>query len=326
MLEKPRQKLVTIFGITTVAFGLSIFTELKSALADRIGYLGPVGTFSQQATKVYQSTVPDFDKAIPYDTITGVVTATKSGEVTRGLIPVENSDSGFVAETYRLISVQLDPGFRVIDEVTIPITYSLLVKPGTQAHHIKKIISHPNALRGVSSYLSQNFPNIPQQKENSTATAAKKVSLSDGTTAAIASPNAAPTYGLQTLAQNIQNKNSKTKFWAIVRSGVAYKNPDSNHLIVALEAPKDSQIFSETIALIKDAGFNITNVQSIPVGKSINSNTEPFSKRYRYLIKFKSNSNSNVLKRVSTLLKKVQELGGGQALLIGAYKRPLNIK
>jgi|GEM_PF-4660010 len=112
ILRKPRQKLFTLVGITSVAFGLSFVTEFKLALADRIGYLGPQGTYSEQATKVYQSKAPGFEQAVPYNSITAVTTAIESGEVTRGLIPVENSDSGFVAETYRLILRNKSLGWR----------------------------------------------------------------------------------------------------------------------------------------------------------------------------------------------------------------------
>ncbi|MEO1558710.1 MAG: prephenate dehydratase domain-containing protein [Cyanobacteria bacterium J06632_19] len=94
--------------------GLCFITE-KSVLADELGYLGPIGTYSEQATKVYQSQTPGFEKMVPYKTITAVTTAIKSGEVKRGLIPIENSDSGFVAETYGLIFEKLDPEWRIID-------------------------------------------------------------------------------------------------------------------------------------------------------------------------------------------------------------------
>ena len=78
--RKPPQKFLTLVGITSVAFGLSIVTEFKLALADRIGYLGPQGTYSEQATKVYQSKDPSFDQAIPYNTITAVTNAIKTGD------------------------------------------------------------------------------------------------------------------------------------------------------------------------------------------------------------------------------------------------------
>jgi prephenate dehydratase len=119
--------------------------------------------------------------------------------------------------------------------------------------------------------------------------------------------------GLQSLANNIQDNDNKTNFWVIVRSNLAYEDLDSNHLIIALEAPSDSQIFSSTIAKLSNAGFNVVNVNSMPLGKGIYS--------YRYLIRFELNSKvSNVFKRVSRLLEAVQQ-SGGRAVLIGAYKR-----
>ncbi|MEO1376705.1 MAG: prephenate dehydratase domain-containing protein [Cyanobacteria bacterium J06635_10] len=310
--HKPRPSLINFLSITVVVLGLSFVTE-KLAIASELGYLGPIGTYSEQATRVYQSTVPGFEQAVPYKTITAVTTAIENGKITRGVIPIENSDSGFVDETYRLIFEKLDPGWRAIDEVTIPINSSLLVKPGTQASNIKKIISHPNALRGVATYLRQNFPDTPLIEISSTAAAAKEVSRGDGTTAAVASPNAAKVYGLQSFATNIQDNDYKTNFWVIVRSNLASFNPDSNHLIISLEAPSGSQIFSDTIAKLQDIGFNLVNVNSIPLGESIYS--------YRYLIRLESKSKiPNALEGVSKLLKAV-ESSDGKVLLLGAYKR-----
>ena len=309
LLQKSRTVSIRFIAIASVMFGLSFITG-KSVLADELGFLGPIGTYSEQATKTYQSKTPGFEKIVPYKTITGVTTAIKSGEVKRGLIPIENSDSGFVAETYGLIFEKLDPDWRIIDEVTIPITSSLLVKPGTKTNNIKKIISHPNALRGVATYLQQNFPRIPLIEVNSTAAAAKQVSSGDGTTAAVASPNAAKVYGLQTIASDIQDNDYNTNFWVIVRSNLASFDPNSNHLIISLKAPSGSQIFSDTITKLQDAGFHVVNVNSIPLGESIYS--------YRYLIRFESKSKT--LKQVTTLLQAMQN-SDGKVLLIGAYQR-----
>lgn len=312
MLSKLKQKLISFTVIVVLVFGLSKVAKPNLAQAPQIGYLGPIGTYSEQATRVYQSKAPSFKQAVPYKTITDVTAAVKNGEVTHGLIPVENSDSGFVAETYRILLEKLDPGFRVIDEVTIPIISNLLVKPGTKALHIKNILSHPNALRGAAGYLKQNFPNIPLVEETSTAAAALKVSQGDGTTAAIASPNAGKAYGLQTLASNIQDKNSKTNFWIIVRSNHAYKVLDPNHLIIAIEAPSGSQILSSTVAELRNTGFNVVNVNSKPFGESIYN--------YRYLIRFESTRKvSNVFKRLNIILETTQQ-SDGQVLLIGAYR------
>ncbi|MEM6752493.1 MAG: prephenate dehydratase domain-containing protein [Cyanobacteria bacterium P01_C01_bin.38] len=309
---KLRTSLISFVGIAIIAFGLCFITE-KSVLADELAYLGPIGTYSEQATKVYQSQTPGFEKIVPYETITAVTTAIKSGKVKRGLIPIENSNSGFVAETYGLIFEKLDPEWRVIDRVTIPISSSLLVKPGTKASNIKEIISHPNALRGVETYLNQNFPQVPLIEVNSTAAAAKQVSSGDGTTAAVASPNAAKVYGLQTLATNIQDNNYETNFWVIVRSGSASLNPNSNHLIISLKAASGSRIFSDTISKLQKTGFYVVNVNSVPLGESIHS--------YRYLIRFESKSqNSNNLKQVKTLLKAMRN-SNVQILLLGAYQR-----
>lgn len=69
---QPFRSLLSLAGVTTVAFGLSAVIQLKLALAEKFGYLGPQGTYSEQATRVYQSTMPGFEQAVPYNTIAAI--------------------------------------------------------------------------------------------------------------------------------------------------------------------------------------------------------------------------------------------------------------
>jgi prephenate dehydratase len=103
---------------------------------------------------------------------------------------------GFVGETHKLVLAPQDPGWHVIAEVTLSISNNLLVKPGTRPSDLRKIISHPEALRESANWLKANFPQLPQEGVNSTAAAAEAVAKGDGTIAAIASAAAASVYQL----------------------------------------------------------------------------------------------------------------------------------
>ena len=82
-----------------------------------------------------------------------------AGETPYGLIPNENSSGAFVAETSGLLA-KGDPGWRIIGELTLPISNTLLVKPGTNASDIRTIISHPQPFKQSAGYLAANYPNV----------------------------------------------------------------------------------------------------------------------------------------------------------------------
>ena len=86
-----------------------------------------------------------------------------------GAVASENSIGGFVGETHKLLLSPQDPGWHVIAEVTLSISNNLLVKPGTRPSDLRKIISHPEALRESANWLKANFPQLPQEGVNSTA-------------------------------------------------------------------------------------------------------------------------------------------------------------
>jgi prephenate dehydratase len=138
-------------------------------------------------------------------TISQIAQSVRDGRVRYGLLPFENTIGGFVGETHRLLLAPQDPGWHVIADVTIPISNNLLVKPGTRASDLRKIVSHPEALKQSANWLKANFPGVPQENVSSTAAAAEQVAKGDGTLAAIGSPAAANVYQLQVLFPNIQD-------------------------------------------------------------------------------------------------------------------------
>src|SRR5437879_2380328 len=188
----------------------------RAAASDAtVAFLGPKGSYSDEAATDYASRA-DITGKSPLTTITEVAQFVRDGRVQFGLLPFENSIGGFVGETHRLLLAPQDPAWRVIGDVTISISNNLLVKPGTRASDLRKIVSHPAALKECASWLTANFPQLPQEDVSSTAAAAEAVSKSDGTIAAIASAAAARVYQLQVLFPNIQDdQHNATNFLVI---------------------------------------------------------------------------------------------------------------
>lgn len=294
------------------AAALALAVLVPAAAADEIGFLGPRGTYSEQAVAAYAKANPRYDAPVPLPTITAVFEAVLTGKVPLGLVPAENSGTSFPAEFARNLMKGHDPGFRVVGEVTIPIRIDLLVKPGTKQGDIKKVMSHPNALKEAQTYLRAKFPGVAQEETRSTAAAAELVAKGDGTTAALAAPAAGALYKLETLAEGIQDdRHNATSFWAIAKAEGAALPAAANRIVVKLEAPPGSSLFSATVAAMAGAGFAVVNVNAAPLGGPIHG--------YRYVVMFDAGEARPLAAAEAALA--VAAKAPGKALLLGAWRR-----
>jgi prephenate dehydratase len=228
-----------------------------------------------------------------------------NGRVLYGLLPFENSIGGFVGETHKLLLASQDPGWHVIADVTISISNNLLVKPGTKPSDLRKIISHPEALKESANWLKANFPQLPQEDVSSTAAAAETVAKGDGTIAAIASAAAANVYQLKVLFPDIQDdKRNATTFLITQAAGRDFLEQDPTRLIVRLDSSQDDDALTRLVEALHRLSFTLTNVDSGSTGK-LGS--------YRFALVFDSNSGAD-LEQIQSTLRPTS------ASLIGAYR------
>lgn len=278
-----------------------------TASAATLGFLGPKGTYSDQAATLYAQQ-HGLTASQVYPSITAVGQAVVAGDSDLGLIPNENSSGAFVAETSGLLA-KGDPGWRVVGELTLPISNTLLVKPGTPASAIRTIISHPQPFKQSASYLAQNYPNVARQEVASTAAAAEAVSRGDGSSAAISAPAAASVYGLSVLAADIQDdKNNATSFWAVQKAGKAFPETYPNRLLVMLDAAPGDTSLGQLMGSLRALSFQPRNVQSWPLGGKLGG--------YRFMVGFDS-PYGNALDRVEHAVGSVP----GKTVLLGAYRK-----
>lgn len=176
-----------------------------------IGYLGPKNSFTDQAARTCFQT----DFLTPYQTIAACIQGVHKGEVTYGVIPIENSLEGSVNDSIDRLFHLGD--LAVLGEIVLPIKQQLLIAPGTTT--IDKILSHPQALAQSQQFLAEYYPNVPLEAVSSTTYAAEYVANQPTFgIAAIASKKAAAEYGLTILATDIQdNLFNQTRFWIIGR-------------------------------------------------------------------------------------------------------------
>jgi prephenate dehydratase len=254
---------------TWVWLGLLTALGLTRAGASEtdVAYLGPKGSYSDEAASEYASRA-GLTGTTPLGTISQIAQSVRDSRVRYGLLPFENTIGGFVGETHRLLLAPQDPGWHVIADVTIPISNNLLVKPGTSASDLRKIVSHPEALKQSANWLKANFPGVPQENVSSTAAAAEEVAKGDGTLAAIGSLAAANVYQLQVLFPNIQDdQRDATTFLVVQSAGQDFSERDPTRLIVRLDVPHGSEALTHLLEDLHHLSFTLTNIDSAPAGQ-----------------------------------------------------------
>ncbi|HEV3225976.1 MAG TPA: prephenate dehydratase, partial [Acidimicrobiales bacterium] len=209
----------------------------------RVAYLGPPGTFSEQALL----TQPDLAAAelVDLPSITDVIDAIASGDVDLGVVPLENAIEGAVNVT--LDTLTFDADVLIQREIVISVQMNLLGLPGARVADITKVVSIPVATAQCRSFLHKELPTATTLAANSTAEAARQV-IDDGDahTAAIGTALAAKIYGLEVLAVDIEDHpENQTRFGLLARDGVpAPTGHDKTTIVVFQKADEPGSLLS----------------------------------------------------------------------------------
>ena len=237
-----------------------IFREIISAslsLEEKltIGYLGPPGTYSEEATmKHFGRSVT----GVPFAGIADIFTATQAGDVRFGVVPVENSTEGTINHTLDLL---METPLRICGEVLLRIQHQLLSQC-TDLDQIKAVHAHPQSLAQCRGWLDQNLPNADRVSESSNAAAAA-IAVDNASVAAIASETAGLRYKLNTLAKNIEDiKTNTTRFLIIGDQDVPPSGDDATSLLIS--APHKPGGLRRMLKPMEESGVSMTRIESRP--------------------------------------------------------------
>lgn len=209
----------------------------------RVGFLGPLGTFTEQALK----TQPDLAAAehVLYRTMPDVLDAVDNGEVDLGFVAIENSIEGTVNLTQDELAFNHD--LLIQREVVLDIEHCLLAKPGTGIEQITTVFSIPVATAQCHAFLRNNVGQAEVRATNSTAEAARMVAEAavDGA-AALAARTSADLYGLEVLAADVADHGgNQTRFVVVARDGVpAPTGHDRTALVIYQRADEPGSLIS----------------------------------------------------------------------------------
>ena len=174
-----------------------------------VGYPGPPGSHSGAAASVL---VPDASDSIGLPSFSAVISAATESRVSIGVLPIESSLVGPIAETHDLL---YGSALSIVREATLPITHCLLGVPGARVEDAQVVWSHPAAIEQCRGLLGDW--EVSRMTAATTADAARTVAeAQDSTQIAIASAEAAATYGLEVLAHDVGDRPAAfTRFVAV---------------------------------------------------------------------------------------------------------------
>lgn len=239
---------------------LRLFREIMSAcLAQqeplRVAYLGPEGTFTQQAV------FTQFGHSVSASSETGideVFRRVQGGEVDFGVVPVENSSQGIVTHT---LDMFMHSDVRIAAEVELRIHQHLLTRAGS-LEAIERVYAHQQSLAQCRMWLAGHLEHAELIAVSSNAEAARRVRTAPDA-AAIAGRNAAELYGLPVMFANIEDHaDNTTRFLVLGRELLPPSGEDKTTLMVAgLDGP--GALFGLIEPLSKH-GVNMTRIESRP--------------------------------------------------------------
>lgn len=257
----------------------------------KVGYQGIKGANGHEATL---RLFPDCE-TVNYKTFSDVFNAVDTGEVTYGVLPVENSTAGSVSAVYDLI---LKHRFYIVNALDLPIDYCLAGLKQSEFSDIEKVWSHPQSISQCANYIAKN--NFEATPFENTAVAAREVAREKRlNVAAICSYKAAEEYGLKILDDYLQDdKDNTTRF--IVISKTLCISENANKISLCFSLPHVTGSLYGLLCRFNSLGLNLTKIESRPrKGKEF---------EYLFYLDFAGNVHSNnVIELISQLSEEMPE-------------------
>ncbi|UYG01587.1 MULTISPECIES: prephenate dehydratase [unclassified Halomonas] len=281
-----------------------LFREIMSACLAlekpiKVAYLGPEGTFTQQAALKHFG---DSAVSLPMAAIDEVFREVEAGAVNYGVVPVENSTEGVVNHT---LDTFIDSSIKICGEVVLRIHHHLLVSENTRRDKVTRIYSHPQSFGQCRKWLDAHFPHAERVPVASNAEAAKLVKT-EWHSAAIAGDMAAKLYGLTHIAEKIEDRpDNSTRFLIIGSEGVPSCGEDKTSVVVAMRNQPGA--LHDLLEPFHRHGIDLTRIETRP------SRTGAWN--YVFFIDFKGHTDEP---EVASVLEEVSR-GALELRVLGSY-------
>jgi chorismate mutase/prephenate dehydratase len=263
----------------------------------RAVYLGPEYSYSHLAA---EERFGDSAELVPVATIAAVFEEIQRGQADFGLVPVENSTDGRVADTLEMFARM---SVRVCGEVQLRIHHHLLAK--CRRDEVREVYSKPQALSQCRDWLATHLPEARPMETTSTAAAAR-LAVKKAGAAAIASPRAGAQYGLDVIAPNIEdNRNNTTRFAVIGHHAGGRTGRDKTS--VMFELAHRPGALADAMGIFKRHELNLTWIESFPMPQTANE--------YLFFVEFVGHETDDAARKALTALRRKAT----RVVILGSY-------
>lgn len=242
----------------------AVWREIMSACLSlespvRVAYLGPAGTYSEQAAlQFFGSSI----ESVPCPSIDEVFRATASGTAHYGVVPVENSTEGVVS---RSLDLFLNSPLHIVGETSLMVRHNLL-RLTDSMEGIEAVYAHPQALAQCQAWLTMHLPHSARQAASSNAEGARLASTNPAW-ASIASERAAAQYGLHNTAHGIQDEAFNRTRFAVVCLPQTLPSPpatDNDCISLVVSVSNHPGAVHDLLMPLKEHGVSMTRFESRP--------------------------------------------------------------
>ncbi len=233
----------------------------------QIAFLGPPGTFTEEAL-LGQADLATAD-LVPMRSMPDVLAAAQAGEVDFGFVPIENAIEGTVNLT--LDALVFEHELLIQREVVSRIKLNLLAPPGTQLSDVRRVVSIPHATAQCRAFFARDLPGVELEAANSTAEAAQAVGEHKPPgSAAVGTALAAKLYGLDILAEDIEDHPDNSTRFVLVRPGRV--PPSTGHdktSIVCFQKTDQPGSLHGILGQFTARNINLTKLESRPTKQGL---------------------------------------------------------
>jgi len=237
----------------------------------KVGYLGPEGTFSDEASSLYKKKIGNAE-FIPFSTFHDIITAVDKGRIQEGIVPIENSVEGTIGIVTDMLVNEVD--LKIKQELVIPVQHFLLARKKVPIRKITEVLSHPQVLDQCKNYLRNNMPKAKIRFTYSSAEAAKQAATTievEGIEmpAAIANKAAARLYSLKVIASKINDyPDNSTRFIVLARTDHKRTSKDKTSIVFSILKDRPGGLHN-ILGEFAKRHINLTKIESRPTKISL---------------------------------------------------------
>ncbi|EGW36126.1 prephenate dehydratase [Desulfosporosinus sp. OT] len=232
----------------------------------KMGYLGPKGSFSEEAIHLFLATHPEFNETqptlIPFPTIPRLLIACNEQEIDWAFVPLENSTEGQVGVTMDTLG-QTEHLF-ITQEFVHPIDQCLLAHEPMPLEQIERVYSHEQAIGQCRDFLDKHLPHAEQLTCLSTAEAAHKISSIRENWAAIGPRRAAHLYNLHLLQEGIQDVTLNATRFVLVGNSLAEMSGGEDKTSLLIMAENTPGSLYHILGEFDKLHINLSRIESRP--------------------------------------------------------------